>query len=97
MSLASTIADAIEDLGNWLLDVLLYVPKKVWAELLDALASGVEAIPVPDAVAVWNAEAANAFAGAGYVVNLCALDVGLTLIGSALLARFILRRIPFIG
>ncbi|MGQ0619660.1 MAG: DUF2523 family protein [Panacagrimonas sp.] len=97
MSLASNIIQGIEDLGNFLLDVLLYVPKKVWSELLEALASVIEVIPAPEAVSVWNAQAANAFAGAGFFVNLAALDVGITLVGSALLARFLLRRIPFIG
>lgn len=97
MSVASSIIEALESLGEFVKDLSLWVPRKIAEQVLDGLAMLIEAIPVPDAVAEWNSSAGAAFADAGYIAEIFALDVGLALVGSALLARFLLRRIPFIG
>lgn len=91
------IADALSKFGQWLLDALLWIPRKLWAELLDVFAKIIEAMPVPDFVA----HAQNLFNGIPgsviYFANFFAIGEGLTMVLGAYLLRFILRRIPFIG
>lgn len=82
---------------EWLLELVAWVPKKIWELLLDALASAIEAIPVPDFVA----SAGNWFGGIPstviYFGQFFAVAEGLAMIMSALVLRFVLRRIPLIG
>lgn len=82
--------------AKWLFDALLFIPRKVFEGLLDALAALVEAIPVPDAIAQAKVSM-SALAGMGYVADLVALKQGLALVMGSLIARFLLRRIPGIG
>lgn len=85
------------DLMQFLKDVLLWVPRKLWAEILDGLASLLESIPTPDFVL----QAKDAFAGIGgnvlFFAQKLAVGEGITMILAALLLRFLLRRIPLIG
>lgn len=82
--------------ANWLLNVLLYVPRKTWELLLDGLATVFEAIPALPALEQVSG-LMTAIAGFGYAADLAALKPGLALVMTALLARFLLRRIPLIG
>lgn len=87
----------IEQFASWLKELLLYLPKKWWADLLDALASVIQSLPVPDFVY----QAANAFASTPPMVvffaNKFAVPEGIAMMLVALTARFVLRRIPLIG
>lgn len=87
----------MDDLLQFLKDVLLWVPRKLWAEMLDGLASLLESIPVPDFVL----QAQDAFAGIGgnvlFFAQKLAVGEGITMILAALVLRFLLRRIPLIG
>lgn len=87
----------LKDFAEWLLDALLFVPRWVWNELLDALAALVEAIPAPDAVASWTANAGSLPANVVWFLELLQFRAGLAMVISALVARWILRRIPLIG
>lgn len=82
---------------DWALELVAWVPKKIWELLLDALASAMEAIPAPDFVS----NAGSWFGGIPSVViylgNFFAVPEGLAMIMSALVLRFLLRRIPLIG
>jgi hypothetical protein len=91
------IGDYLTRFMEWLLEVLLWVPRKVWAETLDALAGVLESIPVPDFVATadsaFNAIPANIVFFSQYF----AVSEGITMILSAYVLRFLIRRIPIIG
>lgn len=85
------------ELIDWLYQLLLWIPKTIFAEIMDALASVIEAIPVPGFVLT----AGDAFQGIPstilFFANKFALGEGITMILAAYLLRFIIRRIPIIG
>lgn len=105
---ASWLLGIIEQFVQWLLDLavavlewigefLLWCLQKVWELLLSGLAEVFEAIPVPSFMAQ-----ASSFFGAlpptvVYFLQFFAVAEGLTFITTALLLRFIVRRIPLIG
>ena len=80
---------------KWLADEL----KALWLWVYDALLSGfasiIEAIPVPDFLL--NMQSLTLPASVAWVASSMNLTYGLTVIIGAYTARFILRRIPFIG
>ena len=82
--------------AEWLLNVLLFIPRKIFELLMDSLASVLEAIPALDAV-TQASSAMGAIASMGYIANIVALKEGVALLMVTMLARFLLRRIPFIG
>lgn len=91
------IADALSKFSHWLMDLMLWVPKKIFELIMDAFASLFEALPVPDFIV----QATNAFSGVSgnvlFFASKFAIAEGLMIYIGALILRFILRRIPFIG
>ena len=53
------LIDALTDFAHWLLQALLWLPKKIFAEVLGGLASAITAIPVPS----WISNIPSYFAG----------------------------------
>jgi hypothetical protein len=78
------LRDELQALGVWLID-----------SLLSAMAGIFEAIPVPDFMV--NAGTHTIPSGVSWAASAFQLDVGLGIIVSAYIARFILRRLPVIG
>jgi len=79
-----------------LLDILLYVPLKLYELLTAALTATLNAIPVPD----WVSNADNVLQGdSGFLFWLDLFNVpeGITIVLSAYGLRFLIRRIPIIG
>lgn len=87
----------MEDFAQWLEETLLWIPRKLWAELLDALASFVEAIPPPDFLVDASAAFSGISGNIAFFASKLAVAEGLAMVLSAYVLRFILRRIPFIG
>jgi hypothetical protein len=87
----------LADLGQFLIDLLMYVPKMLFSAIMSALASLITAIPVPE----WIASAGSAFgsisSGVMYWCGWMQLDYGISIVVGAYLLRFLIRRIPFIG
>lgn len=82
--------------AEWLFEVLLFIPRKLFDLIMGSLASLVESLPALDAVTQASG-AMGALSSAGYVADMCALGPGIAMLITTLLARFLLRRIPFIG
>ena len=82
---------------QFLLDVLLWVPRWIWEQTLDALASLVEALPVPQWVTDWDTAVLAVSADLWWVADLFALQYGFGVMVSAYIIRFLIRRIPVIG
>lgn len=82
---------------DWLRDLLLWVPKKLWELFLDGVAAVLEAIPVPS----WLSGAGAVFDaipdGVIYFAQALQLPAGLSMVLGAYVLRFIIRRIPIIG
>lgn len=92
-----TIRQWIVEFTDWLLEILLWLPRELFALFMDALASLVESIPVPDFVN----QAAGAFGSIPsnvlFFAHYFAVSEGIAFVLAAYLIRFIIRRIPMIG
>lgn len=91
------ILQLVTDALDWVLELVEWIPKTIWKELLDAFASAIEAIPVPDFM-----NQAGSFFGdipgeIVYFFQFFAVAEGVAMILSALVLRFLIRRIPIIG
>lgn len=80
---------------SWVRDELHAFSLWVYEAILSGLATAVEAFPVPDFLMGVNTQALPS--GLAFFVDALDLPAGLTIIVSAYIARFVLRRIPFIG
>lgn len=89
--------DWLQSFLAWLLDAMMYVPRWLWQEVLSSLSALIAAIPVPQAFSLWISSASSLANGVVWFLNLLQFKAGLVIILGALLARFVLRRIPFIG
>lgn len=88
---------SIATFGAFLVALLLWVPQKIWELLLSGLAAAINAMPAPAFAAQ---AAANIAALSGDVLwwtDLFCVPQGLSMVLAALVARFVLRRIPLIG
>lgn len=82
---------------QWLLDALLWLPRKVWQLLLEGLASVINAIPVPDFITNLGPTWAALGSGTMYFLDVIQFDVGFPMLLSAYFIRFIIRRLPVVG
>ena len=82
-------------LDAWM-DIILFVPRILFSAAVDAIEFMMTWLPVIDIQ-----DPASLSSGIGgdilYFTTMMELPYGLTAAGSALFARFVLRRIPFIG
>ena len=89
--------DTFAKFTDWLLELVLWVPKKVLESILDALASLLEAVPVPD----FMINAQGFFSAIPpeiiFVLTFFAVKEGIAMIIAAMILRFVIRRIPIIG
>jgi hypothetical protein len=87
----------LDDFADWLKEVLLWIPRKLWELVLDGLATLIEAIPVP----TFMENLGDLFAGLspaiGYFVQPLEVETGISFIIIASIIRFAIRRIPVVG
>lgn len=92
-----SIWDWITSFFGWLLDVLMWIPQWIVSQFVDALLAVLNSLPVPS----WLGSVDNAFSaippGVWWFASVIRLDFGLSIMGSAYLLRFVIRRLPFIG
>lgn len=89
------LTDWLDAAWAWLIELLLWVPQKLYGVLLGALSAVLNAIPVPS----WAEGISLDWipAGMAYFVAPFHLDLALTAITGGYLIRFLIRRIPVIG
>lgn len=87
----------LTDFAQWLLDALLWIPRWLWSEVLQALSALINSIPVPDSLGVWTSSIGSLPANVIWFLDLLQFRAGLAMVISALIARWVLRRIPLIG
>lgn len=81
---------------DWIIDIVLFLPRvALWlsSELLAFIVSVLPELQVLDPATLTSGFSGDLL----YFLTIMKFDYGLTAIVSALIARFILRRIPFIG
>lgn len=89
--------DLLKEFAKWLKDLLLWLPRKLWQLISDALASVIEAIPVPSFMENLGSLFSGMPEGVAYFVGAMALGQGVAIILAAYVIRFVIRRIPLIG
>lgn len=87
----------LSSFAEWLLDLLLFIPRKVFELFMDAAAAAIEAIPVPDWVSSASSGLSNIPPGVVFFADFLQLPAGIAIILSAYGIRFLIRRIPVIG
>lgn len=82
---------------KWLSDEIKAIALWLWDQILSGLAAVINAIPLPS----WAVDAGDLLgsvpSGVAYFLGFAELPFGLSVLGSAYLIRFLIRRIPFIG
>lgn len=87
----------LDSILKWFAEWAEWIPKKLYSAAMEGIGKFLNAIPVPD----FMTQADGAFAGIPATVLWFAstfqLSFGIKVVLAALVARFILRRIPLIG
>lgn len=92
----SSLFQWLEDFAAWLLELLLWIPLKVFETCLELTAAVLEWVPVP----AWLASGDPFAAIPDYVMYfLVAFELaeGITIILGAYVIRFMIRRLPIVG
>jgi hypothetical protein len=82
---------------QWLFDLIDKLPLHLWVLLLGGLQSAVNAIPVPSFFSSAPGYIANLPPFVAYLSSAMQIPYGLGVVTTAFFARWVLRRIPFIG
>jgi len=89
--------DWVTDFLQWWVDVLLWMPRQIFKLVLEALALVINSIPVPEFMANLGPNVSAALAAIGWWAELAQIPEGITLILSAYVLRFLVRRLPVVG
>jgi hypothetical protein len=82
---------------DWLLGFIDWIGIELSKIFLAALAAIINAIPVPSWMANAGGAVANIPPGVAYFVQSMQISTGATIMVSAYIIRFVIRRLPFIG
>jgi hypothetical protein len=91
------LIEFLQRILEWVVELLLWVPRKVYEMFLDGAASMFEAIPVPGFMSQLGNYAAGLDPALGYFLAPLQLEVGLGFVMLAYIIRFAIRRLPVIG
>ena len=92
-----SILNFLEKMLVWFKDLLLWIPRKLVELVLDGLASLFELIPVPDFFSDASGYLSSLDSELMYFMAAFRFDDGLTIVMSAFILRFLIRRLPVIG
>lgn len=87
----------LESFAGWLLDLVLWIPRKMVQMFCDAFATLFEAIPVPDFISNITSAWGGFPSGSIYFLDAFQVGYGFSVIITAYLIRFVIRRIPLFG
>jgi len=89
------LTDWLNAAWAWLIDLLLWVPLQVYGLALDGLATVLEAIPAPEWIVA--ADFSGVHPAIAYFGGAFEIGYGISALLSAMVLRFVIRRIPVIG
>jgi len=78
-------------------ELLLWIPKKIWAWILEQVGDAIDAIPVPSFFSDASSALSRIPSEVGYFIEPLNLGTGISMIITAYVIRFTIRRIPIIG
>ncbi len=92
------LADLLVKIVEWVLDLVLYIPRLVWSIAADIILFfwGKISSYMPDLSGLSNLNVLKS-TGVGYYLCLMDFWIGLAIITSAYIVRFLIRRIPVVG
>lgn len=92
-----SIAAAFTVALNFLLNLLLYIPKKVFSWIVDGILWLYDQIPVPDFINNIPSLFGNITSGVWWFLEPLHIGTGLAILLAAYAIRFFIRRLPIIG
>lgn len=87
----------LNDALQWFYDFMLWLPRKLWKLFLDGLHELVDAIEPPAFFAQAAQYASSVPPEVLWAFDLFAVSTGLGMVLTALVLRFLIRRLPIIG
>lgn len=82
---------------EWLKDLLLWIPRKVFSEFLEQLAEIITGIPAPDFMLQAKSLLAQTPPAITWALDLAQFNWGISLCMSAFALRYTYSKIPFFG
>lgn len=89
--------DFLREQLQWLLDFLLWLPKRIFELLLDGLVAVLAVIPVPQWMTNLSTDFGALPAGVLFFLNAMEVPTGIGIFVSAYALRFLIRRLPWVG
>lgn len=93
----SSLIHYIGQILTWLVSLITYAGQYLWNLLLTGLNAIVNAIPVPEFMMNATNVMSGLPPGVAYVWGIFQIGPGLAILVSAMILRFLIRRIPLIG
>lgn len=91
------LIEFLQRILDWLIELVLWWPRKMYELALDGLASIFEAIPVPSFMADLGSFVSGLDPGVAFFLADLQIGAGLAMLISAYVIRFVIRRIPLVG
>ncbi|HMN47465.1 MAG TPA: hypothetical protein PKE27_23025 [Povalibacter sp.] len=91
------LIEFLQRILDWFVELLLWVPRKLWELLLDGLATVIEAIPAPGFMANLESWVSGLDPAIAYFGGPLQLGTGMTFVAVAYVLRFAIRRLPVVG
>lgn len=91
------LIDFLSEILQWFMDLLLWVPRKLWELCLDGLAGFIEWLPVPSFMTDLGDFLADVPPSVAYFGSSLQIGTGISMVLAAWAIRFVIRRIPVIG
>jgi len=91
------LLDWLNGFLQWLIDVLLWLPLKLWDLLLTGCEELIAWLPVPDFFTGASTSLASIPGEVAYFAQALALPAGLSMMLTAYVIRFVIRRLPVVG
>lgn len=91
------LADKINEFAEWLKEMLLWLGRKIAELFLDAFATVIENIPVPDFLQNIGNPFSDLNEGVAFFAESLMIIEGIEIILICYALRFLIRRIPVIG
>lgn len=91
------LIEFLQRILEWVVELLLWWPRKMWELILDGLAGLIEAIPVPEFMTNLGSLFGGLDPGIAFFLQDLQLGAGVGMVLGAYAIRFLIRRIPLIG
>jgi hypothetical protein len=91
------LIEFLQRILDWLLEALLWLPRKMYELVTDGLGSFIEGIPVPEFMQNLSGWVSGLDPTVAYFAAPLHIGAGLGILIAAYIIRFLIRRVPLIG